>query len=438
MRREIAFRATKTGITALVGAQAIRLGSALSSIHAQALPWGRRFGGAAGCGRRSATKRMTPLILLLLGLAFAPASVLAAPITGEAQPEISGDAPDPIPLQDPAPLPVGPSVGADADAMVTEFSIVPSASDPNKMETVIIVQQGGGKSICVPQGGGDIISRGYRRRGDLPFDPTVRSEIRGLSSGHSGELMGFNDFKVFIRPHSAADDFTDTNECFRVGEAEACFVGNGEDCDQVLREGDSLCIAGGISDSSCTVVGHANLMRKLRIIVALNQPASETPIITEAGVVAAPELELPTGEPEAPGQEPPAAPEGPTDEAEFGGGGVDLVAVPDVIGLTLSQASGIINGVGLVVGAVTIQNQQAGLRFPSLIRSAHAQDPDCTPGNVTDQDPNVDDDPVPEGTSVNLEVCPQFAAIPEPSSLGLFAVGLGLLILFAWSRRRPG
>ena len=135
----------------------------------------------------------------------------------------------------------------------------------------------------------DIISRGYRRRGNLPFDPTVPGEIRGQSSGHSGELVGFNDFKVFIRPHSTADTFTDTNECFRVAEAEACFVADGEDCDEILREGDALCIAGGISDSSCPVTGHANLMRQLRVIVALNQPAGEAPIITAAGVAAAPE-----------------------------------------------------------------------------------------------------------------------------------------------------
>ena len=44
--------------------------------------------------------------------------------------------------------------------------------------------------------------------------------------------------------------------------------------------------------------------------------------------------------------------------------------------------------------------------------------------------------PVPPGTPINLVLCAQLAAIPEPSSLALFAVGLGLLILFTWSRRR--
>ncbi len=205
MRRKIDFCATRVGIGALDLARA---------------------GSRARC---SSTKWVMPL-MLLLGLAVAPISVLAAPITGEAQPELSDVGPGPTPLQDPAALPDEPSTGADADDLVIEFSIMPSASDPSKMETVIIVQQGGGKSVCVTQGASDIISRSYRRRGDLPFNPTIPNEIRGLSSGHSGEFMGFNEFNVFIRPHSPADDFTDTNECFRVADAEACFVADGEDC----------------------------------------------------------------------------------------------------------------------------------------------------------------------------------------------------------------
>jgi hypothetical protein len=411
MRRKIAFCVTRAGMSVLDRARA-----------------GSR-------ARRSGTKWVMPL-MLLLGLAVAPTSVLAAPITGEAQPEFSDVGPGPTPLQDPAALPDEPSTGADADDLVIEFSIMPSASDPSKMETVIIVQQGGGKSICVTQGASDIISRSYRRRGDLPFSPTTPNEIRGLSSGHSGEFMGFNDFKVFIRPHSAADDFTDTNECFRVADAEACFVADGEDCDQVLREGDALCVAGGTMDSSCSVTGHADLMRQLRVVVALNQPAGETPIVTPGGVAAAPELALPSGEPGESDGEPPAgpAPAGPTDEGDLGDSGGNLV-VPNLIGLTLEGADAVLTGMGLVVGTVTIQDQQAGLRFPSLIPLAHAQG--CQPGTVIAQTPPPGT-PARLGLAVNLVLCPQSDAIPEPSSLGLFVVGLVLLILFTWSRRRLG
>jgi hypothetical protein len=429
MRRKIAFCVTRAGMSALVQTRAVRLGLALSSIHTRTVSWGRRFSRA----RRSGTKWMMPL-MLLLGLAVAPATVIAAPITGEAQPEFSDESPGPIPLQDPAALPAEPSAGADADDLVIEFSIVPSASDPSKMETVIIVQQGGGKSVCVTQGASDIISRGYRKLGDLPFNPTVPNEIRGLSSGHSGEFIGFNEFNVFIRPHSPADDFTDTNECFRVADAEACFVADAEECDQILREGDALCVAGGTMDSSCSVTGHADLMRQLRIVVALNQSPGETPIVTTGDVAAAPELALPGGEPGEGGGETPAGSAGPTDEGDLGDDGGNLV-VPNLIGLTLEQADAVLTEMGLVVGTVTIQDQQAGLRFPSLISPAHAEH--CEPGEVVDQNPNPGD-PAFLGLAVDLVLCHQSDAIPEPSSLGLFVVGLGLLILLTWSRRRLG
>ncbi len=414
MRREITFCATRSGTGALTRPPVVWLGPALANVR----------------------RRVPPLIFsLLLGLALASASVRAAPITGENQPESAAEPAGPLALQDPAAPAVEPSFGGDADATVIEFSIVPSASDPNKMDTVIIVQQGGGKDICLNQSTSDIISRIYLKRGDAPFDPAIGGEIRGLSSGDSGELVGFNGIKVFIRPHSSADEFTDTDECFQVAEVEACFVADGEDCDQDLQEGDFVCVGDGISNSGCAVAGHTNLMRRLRIMVTLNQPVGETPIITEAGVVTAPDLALPSDEPGEPTSEPPAgpAPEGPTADEPVGGGGANQVTVPDVLGKTLAQASGIITGAGLVVGNVTTEVQHAGLRIPSLIRSAHAQH--CIPDTVADQDPDKDVS-VLTGSLVHLELCPQAVAIPEPSSLALFAVGLGLLILFTWPRRR--
>jgi hypothetical protein len=321
------------------------------------------------------------------------------------------------------------------------------------METVIIVQQGGGKNICLNQSTSDIISRSYLSSGDAPFDPAIGGEIRGLSSGDSGELVGFNDIKVFIRPHSSADEFTDTDECFRVAEVEACFVANGADCDQPLQEGDFFCVGDGISSSGCSVteLEHANSMRRMRIMVTLNQPVEEAPIITEAGVADAPELALPSdepsAEPEEPSEEPaaepvPEAPPPPDDTF------IDndppppeppppppepplQVTVPDVFGLTLVEATIIIEGADLFVGNVT--TQQAGLRIPSVIRSAHAQA--CPPGTVITQFPPAGTSVLPE-TFVDLVLCAQSPPIPEPSSLILFTVGLGLLMLLTWSRRR--
>lgn len=438
MRREIAFCTTRSGIGLLARAPVVRLGTALAAARGRNGCWGWGFGSAATCAGRRALSRMPPLIFsLLLGLAFASATVLAAPITGETESESAGEPASPLMLQDPTAPAVEPSFGEDADATVIEFSVVPSASDPNKMVTVIIVQQKGGKKICVNQNNADIISRGYRPQGEAPFNPNLPGEIRGLSSGDSGELVGFNDIKVFIRPHSSADEFTDTDECFQVAEVEACFVAGEEDCDQSLEEGDFICVGTSISNSGCPVVDHANLMRRLRIMMALNQPLGEAPIITAAGLAAAADLALPNGDTGATGGDPAAgpAPEGPTAETTFSGsgGGENLVAVPSLIGLTLEQASAIITGLGLVVGNVTTQDQQAGLLMPSLIRAAHAQA--CEPGTVITQTPAAGT-PVPPGTPINLVLCAELAAIPEPSSLALFAVGLGLLILFTWSRRR--
>lgn len=441
MRREIAFCTTKLGKSALPRPPGLWLGAALSGVRGRIGCWVWGLGRAAACAGRRAPNRMPPLIFpLLLGLTLAPVSVLAAPIIGETQPESAGKSAGPLTLQDPSASPLGSSAGpsfeGDADATVIEFSIVPSASDPNKMETVIIVQQKGGKKICVNQNNADIISRGYQPQGEAPFNPNLPSEIRGLSSGDSGELVGFNDIKVFIRPHSSADEFTDTDECFQVAEVEACFVAGEEDCDQSLEEGDFICVGTSISNSGCPVVDHANLMRRLRIMMALNQPLGEAPIITAAGLAGALNLATPNGQPGAPGGGLPAgsAPAGPTAGTTFSGsgGGENLVAVPSVSGLTLAQASGIITGVGLVVGNVTTQNQQTGSLMPSIIGSAHAQA--CEPGTVITQTPAAGA-LVPLGTPVNLVLCAELAAIPEPSSLALFAMGLGLLMLFAWYRR---
>ncbi len=150
----------------------------------------------------------------------------------------------------------------------------------------------------------------------------------------------------------------------------------------------------------------------------------------------APELALPSGEPGESDGEPPAgpAPAGPTDEGDLGDSGGGL-AVPNLIGLTLEEAESVLAGLGLVVGTITIQDQQAGYRFPSLIPLAHAQE--CPPGTVIDQTP-VAGTPTTLGSAVDIVLCPPSDDIPEPSSLGLFVVGLGLLILFTWSRRRLG
>ncbi len=316
------------------------------------------------------------------------------------------------------------------DDTVIEFSLVPSATDPNKIETIVILQQSGGRKVCVNLSSNEIISRSYRKRGDEPFAPTIPSQIRGLTSGNLGDVTGFTSSKIFIRPHGPEDDFTDTNECFVAAEAEGCFIAGEEDCDQELAEGDFVCVGDGISSSGCPVSDHADLARELRIILAVNEPPGEEPIITAADIAGAPEL-APPGQPGAtlPGG---PAPGGPTDGTTIGGsGGGGLVDVPNVIGMTLEQATTTILGAGLIVGNVTTQGQQTGSLLDTIVRRAHAvEEPVCCA-----QDPAACQVCAEPGTPVDMVFCPQ-AAIPEPSTLAMFATGLGLLVLIAWRRRR--
>ena len=209
----------------------------------------RLFGTDKPVNRIRPVNRLLILVVsTLLVVVGTSAAGLAAPITGSNQAEPASESERPPPSVSGAPAVIG-----DPDATVIEFSVGPSASDPNKMETIIIVQQKGGRSICVNQSTSDIISRSYRKRGDEPFAPAVPTEIRGLTSGDSGDLVGFNDIKIFIRPHSPEDEFTTSDECFIAAEAEACFVADQEDCDQHLEQGDFICVGDTISSSGCPV-----------------------------------------------------------------------------------------------------------------------------------------------------------------------------------------
>ncbi len=349
----------------------------------------------------------------------------AAPITGSNQAE-------PTPGADEAPAPdaVTRAPVGNPDATVIEFSVMPSADDPTRMETVVIVQQSGRRRVCVNLKSTDVITRSYRKRGDEPFSPAIPGDIQGLTSGDTGSLVGFNDTSVFIRPHTIDDTFTNQDECFIAGEVEGCFLPDEDDCDQPLEEGDVACVLGTISRTGCSVLDHAGLARQLRILITLNQPPGEAPIITAADIAAAPEIVV---APEGPGADLPAgpAPAGPTAAAPpGGGGGGEFITIPDVIGLTIDVAKAEIILAGGEVGNVTVVNNVTWLENV-IIRPARAQDPDLAE-TIGQSFVGVCELPCPP-----VDLVGQFAAaIPEPPSLALFAMGLGLLILITWWRRR--
>jgi hypothetical protein len=378
------------------------------------------------------TKPYRIILVCLLLVLTAVAGARAAPITGSNQPDATPDS-----AAAPAPQADAPAGGDDLGATVVEFSVLPSVDDPTQMETIVILQQGGGRRVCVNLKSSDVIARAYRKRGDEPFAPEPGA-IRGLTSGHTGFLEGFNETRVFIRPDTPEDTFADPDECFVTGETEGCFIPDVDDCDQPLEEGDVACIMGTISRTGCTLADHTNLTRQMRILVTLNQPPGEEPIITAADVVGAPELPVP---PEGPAGGLPGGPGpgGPTGEAPpGGGGGGSLVPVPNVIGLTLAEAEAAINAAGLRLGAVTRETVVASLGNP-FIRSARAQVffPDlCRIVERVCQQFPPPGILVALGSSVGVVLGVGAAAIPEPSSLVLFAMGLGLLILITWRRRR--
>ncbi len=399
-------------------------------------------GRLSGTGRpmnriRPVNRLLILVVSTLLVVVGASAAGLAAPITGSNQAVPATDAAQ-------APSPADAAFGGDANAVVIEFSVMPSADDPTRMETIVILQQGGGRRICVNLKSTDVITRSYRKRGGEPFSPAIPGDIRGFTSGDTGSLVGFNDTTVFIRPHTIDDTFTNQNECFIAGEAEGCFLPDGEDCDQRLEEGEVACVLGTISRAGCSLLDHASLSRQMRVLVALNQPPGEAPIITAADIAQAPEVIV---TPEEPGADLPTgpAPDGPTGEAppSGGGGGEDLVIVPNVVGLSVPVGIGVMTNARLTVGTVVVTRQFSALDdlFISSARAAICLPEPALcddPGATIDSQDCVPGESVPPFTVCNLTagllVIPP--DIPEPSSLALFAAGLGLLILMTWWRRR--
>jgi hypothetical protein len=275
------------------------------------------------------------------------------------------------------------------------------------------------------------------------FTPTVPSEIVGLTTGHRGQFVGFNEARLFIKPATEGDLFDNPDECFVVDGLEGCFMPATVDCDQQLKQGDYVCVADVIRQRDCAIGDHTDLERQLRIMLALNAPLGTEAIITAAGIRQTPEL---TQAPDFGGRVgglPGGFGAAPSFSSGFSGsGGSQLVAVPNVVGLPLSSAQSVITSANLTVGQITASQQSGiGQLGAILIGSAHAQvGPGALPPGVSNSSIVVSQTPaagtlVPIGTVVSM-IAAAAALIPEPSTLSLSAVGFGLVLLFAWRTRR--
>ncbi len=176
--------------------------------------------------------------------------------------------------------------------------------------------------------------------------------------------------------------------------------------------------------------------------MAANQQFGGPPIITAAGLdlggevlEGLPEGALPSGET---GGISPSGFDGVLLNSLLGGGGgSDFVIVPNFIGLTLDQAKNAIANAFLALGNVsTFGSEASAVGSISLIRPAMAATCPPGPGLVTSQNP-LPGQTAEVGDLVGLVLCPELlAAVDEPATLYLFAIGLALLVLVTWWRRR--
>jgi hypothetical protein len=337
--------------------------------------------------------------------------------------------------------------GAEDDATVLHFSVLPDEADPTKSNTWIFVQKQGPQEVCITLNIEDVISRSYVTS-EEPFDPVIPSVIKTTTSGQSGDLIGFNELKLFIRPHSADDEFK-ANECFTAGGEDGCLVEDTTSCDQILTEEDQFCVGADLTEGGCGSFDHAGAIDELRKMVALNEQA---PIVTEAGpiisaagpivgddVLGAPEFSDVVG-PGAPIAGSPIS-DIINSTPDVGGGGAafNVVFVPDILDKTRQEAENLITDAGLVVGNVsTVPADGETTAWLSHIRPAYAvEEVDfCLDGLVCIQDPNSGTE-VRVGSGVDFALGSLEAAVPEPPTVTLFVPGLlAVLGLALWVLHR--
>ena len=278
-----------------------------------------------------------------------------------------------------------------------------------------------------------------------PFSSAdVGKVVEGMETRDAGtvvavdERYGRGGGVLTIRPHSEADEFVTPDEAFTVADVrKAEFTPVLADCVDVATGQQTTVEVGGLpSEPQLASAAFLSRERLVRILVAINDPAQAqeaAPAAGQTSTTAPTAPAFPSGATATGGGGSSAFPSATLPSVGGGGGGGgsgDFVLVPDVVGSTVSEASGILAGVGLQVGNVTITEQRAML--DGIIGVAWAQEDMI----VVDQQPDagelvsLDDAP-----AVDLEVEAPPAAIPEPASLLLFATGLAFIVIVMMRRR---
>ena len=239
-----------------------------------------------------------------------------------------------------------------------------------------------------------------------------------------------------ISPASGDDIFDIADEDFTVdGVRVGRFTQNLNNC-VTAEAGQEFTLASGQNPQPPTNISQDQRAdaRDLQIMIALNdETPDEASTDPAAGGPGPPAPTTPPATPVAPAtpdQQPSLAFPSDTLPAtnDASGTNIDLVTVPNVIGLTESEATDTLNDAGLIVGSVIIVNIEdpKKIRRLVLIAAAHAQDQ-----TVIKQRPSAGANVVP-GTSVTLTLGSDTEDVPEPSSLLLFLAALLIVGFFFW------
>jgi hypothetical protein len=321
-------------------------------------------------------------------------------------------------------------------------------ADPEQLETAAVARFEALAAVLDEFNAGAAGPGGCPAQSDPFSSADLGAVIEGIETRDAGTVIaidqryGRGGGVMTIRPQDEGDQFVTTDEAFTVaGVPKAEFTSALADCVDVAAGQQTTVAVGGLP-SAPQLASAAFLSRErlMRVLVAINDPAQATEVAPAAGAAAT----TPSAGPALPGRGTssggggsgsaslPAFPSAalPSVGGGGGGGGDDFVLVPDVVGITVAEASSVLAGVGLRVGNVTSTQQLAVLG--GIIGVARAQENMI----VVDQSPeagelvSLDDPP-----AVDLEVEAPPEAIPEPASVLLFATGLALIVLLMMRRR---